>query len=94
MIDGAHPVNECGDRVIVGDVDDLGDDIGVAVGVREFCLIASGHGHPRAFRPRQQSDGARYPAAPPQHHDPLVPQRNTHRARTPQVSWCFKNWDG
>ena len=83
VIDGAHPVGEGGDRLVVGEVDDLSGDIAAAVGAGELGLIASGRDDPRAFRLRQQSDRARDPAAAPDHHDGLVPQRVTHRAFTP-----------
>jgi hypothetical protein len=46
MIHPAYPVGECSDRLVVGDVDGLSADVGVAVGTGEFRLIASGHNDP------------------------------------------------
>src|SRR5271157_4436842 len=97
MIDGAYAVSEGGDRFVVGDVDDLGADMTAGVGADEFCLIASGHDDQRAFRLRQQSNCPPYPAAAPDHHDGLVPQRVTHRqillwpGRRSKLGWLAQN---
>ena len=83
MVDGAHTFGEGGDRRVVGDVDDLGGDARIVVGVGELAPVTAGDDDSRALRSCQQRDGAGDPAAAPDHHNRLVLQRGTH-CRVPQ----------
>jgi hypothetical protein len=69
----ADAVGEGGDRLIVGDVDDLGGDVGAAVGPDKFGRVPPRHDDPRALRLREQGDGARDATAASDHQDRLVP---------------------